>query len=77
MKENIKDRKFIVATNIVSMDRGNKNKPPTITFAIRVPDYFGQEEKDKVQRLFDKLLAQQMGGDVKIMGLSLVYREED
>lgn len=72
-KEQTKEEKGImVVDKIVSIDMSKRQ----ITFSWQEPDYFSKEHQEWVDNVFKKLLKQQLGGELKITGLTLKFWEE-
>ena len=65
-------KELFIQNNIVSIDRGSKRKPPTITIALQMPHYLPECQKN-ADELIDRLLKQAMGRDIVLCQLSLTW----
>ena len=61
----------MVVDKIVNLDLDKKQ----ITFSWQFPKFFSKEHQAWVDSVFDKLMKQQLGREIKITGLSLTFTE--
>ena len=63
--------KSIMVATSVSKIEGRK-----VTFNLTLPSYFSKQVQNESDEFLKKLQHQMLGGDVKIMGLSLTWSED-
>jgi hypothetical protein len=69
------EKSLSVNFNVAEISKATKRKPAYIKIAFSYPRYFFNATKE-ANEFVDKLMAQTMGGDIKIKNLRLVWDEE-